>query len=268
MWHTVLIAAHAAAGTLAFVAGCLALRRGTLFGTYFWSLVAMVVFLALAVTAEWSLLDATTPLVFAGFVALGGFMLWRAACARSIRPASAGPSPRSMPSWWSPSSTWAQPDGSWPLSVCSWQARTTSHSGRCGTGWCPQRAPPSRSPPAWGTVELSAPLRRNVEDPAYHRPHLLCRDSRLQRVVDGAAAELGEDVVLCERGRTGGAELLLHPLPEMGESHAHQGRCTYRGGMTVLAQAGMSTEWRLVSLVILLGALTVLLRWWWQQRGR
>lgn len=38
--------------------------------------------------------------------------------------------------------------------------------------------------------------------------------------------------------------------------------------MTVLAQANMSTEWRLVSLVILLGALTVLLRWWWQQRGR
>ena len=54
----------------------------------------MVVFLALAVTAEWSRLDAATRLVFTGFVALGGFMLWHAACARSIRPASAGPSPR------------------------------------------------------------------------------------------------------------------------------------------------------------------------------
>ncbi len=94
MWHTVFIAAHAAAAALAFVAGCIALRRGTLFGTYFWSLVAMVVFLALAVTAEWSLLDAATRLVVTGFVALGGFMLWRAARARSIRPASAGPSPR------------------------------------------------------------------------------------------------------------------------------------------------------------------------------
>ncbi len=94
MWHTVFIAVHAAAGTLAFVAGCLALRRGTLFGTYLWSLVAMVVFLALAVTVEWSLLDTATRLIFTGFVALSGFMLWRAARARSIRPASAGPSSR------------------------------------------------------------------------------------------------------------------------------------------------------------------------------
>ena len=45
MWHTIVIAAHAVTGGVALLAGCVAIGRRTLFGTYLWSLVAMEVFL-------------------------------------------------------------------------------------------------------------------------------------------------------------------------------------------------------------------------------
>lgn len=93
MVHTVFIAIHASAGVIAFAAGCVALARGRLFGTYLWSLVAMAVFLVLAVVSEWSLLGSTTRAVFAAFVVLAGFMVWRALRARRLRPAPSAEGP-------------------------------------------------------------------------------------------------------------------------------------------------------------------------------
>ncbi len=93
MLHTTFIVLHALAGTAAFAAGCVALRRGRGFPVYLWSMIAMAVFLVAAVVSEWNLLDSTTRAVFAAFVVLAGFMLWRAGRARSLRPTpSAGPS--------------------------------------------------------------------------------------------------------------------------------------------------------------------------------
>lgn len=95
MWHTVFIAVHAITAVVAFAAGCIALPRGTLFGTYLWSLVGMTLFLALAVASEWGVIAMPLSVLFAGFVALGGYMVWRAAQARRIRPTAAvGPSAR------------------------------------------------------------------------------------------------------------------------------------------------------------------------------
>jgi hypothetical protein len=95
MWHTVFIALHAVAGSVAFVAGCVALRRGVLFTVYWWSLVGMVLFLVLAIAADWVELEVPVRLLFSAFVVLGGVMLWRAALARRVRPTDAtGPSAR------------------------------------------------------------------------------------------------------------------------------------------------------------------------------
>jgi hypothetical protein len=87
MLHTVLITLHAVAGVVAFVAGCVALRNGTLFATYLWSLVATILLVALAVAEEWGSLDGAARVLFVAFVALGGLMVWRAARARRTRPA-------------------------------------------------------------------------------------------------------------------------------------------------------------------------------------
>lgn len=87
MLHTVLIGLHAAAGTVALLAGCVAIARGVLFGTYLWSLVGMEIFLVSATAAEWSTLDPGTKALFVTFAGLGLFMLWLADQARRIRPA-------------------------------------------------------------------------------------------------------------------------------------------------------------------------------------
>lgn len=93
MWHTFFIAVHAAAGGIAFVAGCVAIGRRALFGTYWWSLVVMELFLVLAIAVEWTVLDAATRAVFAALAGLGLLMLWRAERARRSRPGEgAGPS--------------------------------------------------------------------------------------------------------------------------------------------------------------------------------
>lgn len=89
LWHTVFIVLHAALGVVAFVAGCLALRRSRAFGTYWWSLVGMAVFLMLAVAVEWRVLDPATRVVFGALVALAGVMLWRAQAARRLQAGGA-----------------------------------------------------------------------------------------------------------------------------------------------------------------------------------
>lgn len=93
MWHTIFIAAHAATGGIALLAGCIAITGRALFATYLWSLVAMEVFLVLAIAAEWPVIDVVARLLFAAFAVLGLFMVWRADQARRIQPSgSAGPS--------------------------------------------------------------------------------------------------------------------------------------------------------------------------------
>ncbi len=94
MWHTIFIAVHAVAGVVAFVTGCVALRRGAVFEGYFWSLVVMAFFLAVAVVVEWGDLDNPARVLFAAFVLLAGYLVWRAVQARRTRPDGAGPSAR------------------------------------------------------------------------------------------------------------------------------------------------------------------------------
>jgi hypothetical protein len=78
VWHGVLVTLHAVAGVIAFGAGCDAVVRRRWFAVFWWSLVAMVAFLALAVAAEWSSLDSVTRPLFTGLLALGALMVLRA----------------------------------------------------------------------------------------------------------------------------------------------------------------------------------------------
>lgn len=89
MWHTAFIALHAAAAAVAFVAGCLALRRAGLYRTYLVSLVGMAVFLVLAVAVGWGANDAATNIVFAALGGLAGFMVWRGLQAGRVRASAA-----------------------------------------------------------------------------------------------------------------------------------------------------------------------------------
>lgn len=84
MWHAILIALHAFTGTVALGAGLVAHRRRVLFGTYLWSLVATVVFLAAAVVEEWALLDGLSRALFTAFAGLGVVMVWLALDARRV----------------------------------------------------------------------------------------------------------------------------------------------------------------------------------------
>jgi hypothetical protein len=83
MLHTVLIVLHAAAALVCFTAGvfCLGLRSATSgrFRLYFWSLLAMLLFLAAAIAVDWGGLDTTTRVIFLGLGVLGLYMAWRAA---------------------------------------------------------------------------------------------------------------------------------------------------------------------------------------------
>jgi uncharacterized membrane protein len=85
MIHTVLIAAHAAAGLIAFTAGYLALTRRSAFTVYFWSLIVLVVFLAAVLALDWPGLDTTSHAVFTALLVLGGYMIWRATQARRLQ---------------------------------------------------------------------------------------------------------------------------------------------------------------------------------------
>lgn len=95
MWHTVFITSHALAGTVAFVAGWVAIRRGSVFAIYLWSMVGMLLFLVLAMATQWSEFETPTLVLFSALVALGGLMVLRAAQSRPLVPSgSAGPSGR------------------------------------------------------------------------------------------------------------------------------------------------------------------------------
>jgi hypothetical protein len=84
MWHTVLIATHAGAGGIALLAGCVTIARRALFGVYFGALVAMEVFLVLAVAVDWAAIGTSARILFGAFALLGLFMVWRANQARRM----------------------------------------------------------------------------------------------------------------------------------------------------------------------------------------
>jgi hypothetical protein len=87
MLHSVLIILHAAAALVCFAAGVLSLGLRTATSgrlrLYFWSLVAMLVFMAAAIAVHWADLDLTTRLIFLGLGALGIYMAWRGGRART-----------------------------------------------------------------------------------------------------------------------------------------------------------------------------------------
>ena len=91
MAHTILITLHAVAGTVALLAGAVAIRGRALFAAYLWSLVAMVVFLLAATVVAWAGLDTATRVLFTAFAVLGLVMVWRARQAGRLRPARSRP---------------------------------------------------------------------------------------------------------------------------------------------------------------------------------
>src|SRR5258706_15192385 len=94
MLHNVLIGLHAVSGVVSFAAGAFSLGLSTArswpFRIYFGSLGALVLFLAVVVSVDWSGLEPTAQLVYVGLFALGLYMVWRAAQART-RLRSRGP---------------------------------------------------------------------------------------------------------------------------------------------------------------------------------
>lgn len=86
MAHGILIALHAAAGVVAFGLGCLALRRGRVFPGYLGALVAMAVFLGLAVAVGWGANDTVTRIIFSALIGLAAFMVSRGVLAGRVRP--------------------------------------------------------------------------------------------------------------------------------------------------------------------------------------
>ena len=142
-------------------------------------------------------------------------------------------------------------------------------------------------PAVTGRKRGSAPSRRYVVGVADGAPDPARVEAGLERLLDRAPAEVGEDVVTRHRGGAGGAELLGHQLPELGESHtATLVRPRRRSelavgvpevatvsGMHLLSAAGDPTGFssplgQVVVLLALLSSLVLLLRWWWQQRRR
>jgi len=94
--HTVLIALHALAGTVAFASGVTALRRRAWFAAYYWSMVAMATSVAAAVAVAWTGLETVTRLVFAGLLGLAAVMVWRAELARRLLVSGSYPSPAAV----------------------------------------------------------------------------------------------------------------------------------------------------------------------------
>lgn len=87
MVHTLLIGGHAAAGFVALIAGCLAIRHQRAVPVYLGSVLALVVFLAAAVVLDWASLGTSARVTFAALIVLGGYVFWRAVqAARSRRP--------------------------------------------------------------------------------------------------------------------------------------------------------------------------------------
>jgi hypothetical protein len=82
MGHSLLIAAHAGTGGIALIAGCVTIVRRRWFGIYFGALIAMEVFLVMAIAARWSTTGTSAQILFSAFALLGLFMVWRANQAR------------------------------------------------------------------------------------------------------------------------------------------------------------------------------------------
>jgi hypothetical protein len=70
-----------------------------------------------------------------------------------------------------------------------------------------------------GGTAGSASLFGDIERGAYGSPHPLGVNPRLQRPVHRPPTELGEHVIMSQSSRPDRAELLVHPLPEVGDSH-------------------------------------------------
>jgi hypothetical protein len=82
MPHTVLIILHATAALVCFTAGVLSLGLRTATSgrlrLYLASLLAMLLFMAVAIAVDWAGLDPTARLIFLGLGGLGLYMAWRA----------------------------------------------------------------------------------------------------------------------------------------------------------------------------------------------
>jgi hypothetical protein len=72
------------------LAGCVTIVRRTLFGLYFGALMAMELFLILAITARWNEIGTTSRFLFTAFAVLGLFMIFRADQARRTTTRSRG----------------------------------------------------------------------------------------------------------------------------------------------------------------------------------
>jgi len=72
------IALHAATAGMALISGLFVRRRPRWFATYYWSLVAMVVFLVAGIAADIGARQPGVLVIDAALVALAGFMVWRA----------------------------------------------------------------------------------------------------------------------------------------------------------------------------------------------
>ncbi len=96
MFHTVLIAAHAASGLAAFVLGFVGLRpitKGmpTLVGPYLGALWLMVVFLVVVVGVDWMGLDPASRAAYGGLTLLALYTGWRGwGALRNLRSRAVG----------------------------------------------------------------------------------------------------------------------------------------------------------------------------------
>jgi hypothetical protein len=79
--HNLLIVLHATAGVVSFAAGVLSLPLTTVrswrYQVYAVALLALVVFMVIVVAVDWRGLDDPARGIYAGLIALGGYMLWR-----------------------------------------------------------------------------------------------------------------------------------------------------------------------------------------------
>ena len=95
MWHTIFVAAHGVTATSALITGIFTVLRSRLFGTYLGSLVAMEMFLVLAVVVQWSAYSWSARAAFAALAAFGGVVAWQGLRAWQVRPPQgASPSAR------------------------------------------------------------------------------------------------------------------------------------------------------------------------------
>lgn len=83
--YTLFITLHAITASVALVAAVVGRRRAPWFATYYGALVAMLVFLVLAVGSDWRGRSVVQHVVVGALVALGGVMIAKAEQARRAR---------------------------------------------------------------------------------------------------------------------------------------------------------------------------------------